>query len=226
MGSYLKCREVTRSFSSQSGERQHVLSGVDMALGRGETAVIVGPSGSGKTTLLSILGGMLEPSGGDVSIDGQALDFSDRSRLPRWRRQNVGFVFQQSRLLPFLSVEGNLSIVGRNAGLGQREVTSRVESTLSSLGMASKCNATPNSLSGGERQRVAIARALIHRPPLLLADEPTAALDGESGRNAVTLLLEMSKVHGSTLIVVTHDTRIVGMFDQVFQLHSGRIQQS
>ena len=141
------------------------------------------------------------------------------------RRDKIGFIFQHAQLLPFLSVKENLEIVGRNAGLSASYLGKRIEELLERLGITAMCHKRPSHLSGGQRQRVAIARALIHRPPILLADEPTAALDWQTGEAAVRLLVIQAREEGSLLITVTHDTRLLPMFGRILRIEGGRLSE-
>jgi putative ABC transport system ATP-binding protein len=215
----LECRGLSMVFGSGRAA-QTALSEVSLAFRPGESCVLLGPSGSGKTTLLSILGCLLTPTLGTVLIDGQAVN---PRRLSTIRRQRIGFVFQQAQLLPFLTVQDNLHVAGRNAGLSSQRLKGRMDELLTRLGISELRDKLPDSLSGGERQRVAIARAMLHRPPVLLADEPTAALDWANGQNVVELLTAEAKTEQSVLITVTHDTRLVRYFHRVLQIESGRI---
>jgi putative ABC transport system ATP-binding protein len=146
--------------------------------------------------------------------------------LTELRRDKIGFVFQHAQLLPFLSVEDNLRVVAKNAGLSAVRVGQRITELTKTLGIEPYRHRKPAELSGGQRQRVAIARAVLHRPPIVLADEPTAALDWENGQAAIRLLVEQARAEHSLLIVVTHDTRLVKHFDRVLRMESGRIQES
>jgi putative ABC transport system ATP-binding protein len=168
---------------------------------------------------------LLSPCSGRLHLGGEQVNHGSLSQLVRLRRQRIGFVFQHAQLLPFLSVEENVSLVGRNAGGRRAEVTDRAEELLDRLGVASFRDKRPNQLSGGQRQRVAVARALVHRPAVVLADEPTAALDWERGEAVVRLLVEQAQEEGAALLVVTHDTRLVGLFDRVFHMDAGRVRE-
>jgi ABC-type lipoprotein export system ATPase subunit len=200
-----------------------VLRGVSASFEPGEVCVLMGPSGSGKTTLLSILGCMLKPSEGELAIRGERVDWRSPGRLTRFRRSHLGFVFQHAQLLPFLTIAKNLELVGRNAGLSAQTVADRIDELLERLGIAAMRRKKPHQLSGGQRQRVAIARAVLHHPPILLADEPTAALDRKHGEEAVRLLVEQARTERALLLAVTHDTRLLGFFDRIFHLDEGRL---
>ncbi len=205
---------------------QVVLAGVDLTLAAADSVLLLGPSGSGKSTLLAILGGLLAPDAGVLRVDGRAMPYTDRTALCELRRTDLGFVFQQAQLLPFLSLRGNLEIVAENAGLSSRETQERVQELLERLELAAHQRKLPGQLSGGQRQRVAIARALVHRPRVVLADEPTAALDWRHGTRVADLLVEQSRQAGTALVVVTHDLRLVPMFQRVYTLNGGCLEES
>lgn len=201
-----------------------VLNGVALQVAPGECAVLCGPSGSGKTTLLSIAGCLLTPKEGRLSIAGEEVTGLASEGLVRLRREKLGFVFQHSHLLPFLTVEENLEIVGRNAGLEKAVLKERTDALLDRLEMADHRRKKASVLSGGQRQRVAVARALIHKPAVVLADEPTAALGWEIGQVVVELLIQHAREEGAGLLVVTHDMRLVPMFDRVWSMERGELK--
>jgi ABC-type lipoprotein export system ATPase subunit len=222
MGTILECENLHHTYGR--GEvAESVLAGVSASFAVGEVCVLIGPSGSGKTTLLSILGCMLRPTAGDLRMCGEKVDWRSPSRLTHLRRIHLGFVFQHAQLLPFLTVAENLEVVGRNAGLSFRTLADRIEELLERLGIAAMRHKKPDHLSGGQRQRVAIARAVLHHPSILLADEPTAALDWHHGQEAVRLLVEQAQVEGAMLLTVTHDTRLLPMFGRVLRIEGGRL---
>ncbi len=200
-----------------------VLKGVDLEVAPAECAVLCGPSGSGKTTLLSIAGCLLTPGEGGLQIAGEEVTGLEAGGLVRIRRERLGFVFQHAHLLPFLSVEENLEIVGRNAGLDRGVLKERMENLLERLEMIEHRRKKAAVLSGGQRQRVAVARALIHKPALVLADEPTAALGWEIGQVVVELLIQHARTEGAGLLVVTHDMRLLPMFDRVWEMERGEV---
>lgn len=200
------------------GEIVEVLKGLDFSVEKGAAAAVVGPSGSGKTTLLNILGALL-PTKGSVEIGGQDIAKFKEKEAARFRNQEVGFVFQQHHLLPQLTVMENV-LTPRLAGgwkESEQETRKRASKLLERVGLCHRRNHRPGELSGGEKQRTALARALINQPHVVLADEPTGALDGETGSKVADLLLEIQKEDGVTLVVVTHDLdlakRVGGVFD-------------
>jgi putative ABC transport system ATP-binding protein len=220
MPTIMECREVRHTFGS--GElAEEVLRGISFVFQAGESCVLMGPSGSGKTTLLSVLGCLLTPTSGSLLVNGLKVDHKNPGSLARLRRDCIGFVFQHAQLLPFLSVLENLELVGRNAGLAPGPLRRRVTHLLDRLGVAGMMHKLPEQLSGGQRQRVAIARALLHRPPVLLADEPTAALDWHQGEAAARLLIEQAAEEGSFLLTVTHDSRLLGLFQRKLRIDQG-----
>jgi putative ABC transport system ATP-binding protein len=220
----LEGREIRHVFG-QGALVEEVLREVNISFALGESCVLMGPSGSGKTTLLSVLGCLITPTAGRLVLDGQVVDHRSHGQLCQFRRERIGFVFQHAQLLPFLSVVENLEIVGRNAGLSAELLRTRIIDLLERLEIAALRSKRPHQLSGGQRQRVAIARALLHRPPVLLADEPTAALDWQHGEAAVRLLIEQAQAEGSLLLVVTHDVRLVPLFRRRLHIDRGRLQE-
>jgi ABC-type lipoprotein export system ATPase subunit len=204
---------------------EHVLKRVDLEFYQGQASVLIGPSGSGKTTLLSILGCLLAPTDGELIINDLSVNFNDKSSLTEVRRQKLGFIFQHAQLLPFLSIEENLDIIGRNAGLQDAEIKNRINQLLDRLQLQAMRRKFPSMLSGGQRQRVAIARALLHQPSIVLADEPTAALDWHTGKTVVELLLEQARLEKAVLVVVTHDTRMLPLFDRILSMADGLVEE-
>jgi putative ABC transport system ATP-binding protein len=160
-----------------------------------------------------------------VFIDGQEVDFRSKGSLSDLRRHKIGFVFQQAQLLPFLNVRDNLAVVGRNARMSKKDLDCRIRYLLEKLGVAGMSTKMPTQLSGGQRQRIAIARALLHRPPILLADEPTASLDWHQGEAALQLLLEQTRAEASLLLTVTHDTRLLPLFSRSLTIAEGQLYE-
>lgn len=220
----MSCQGIQKSYGH--GDLQElVLKRVDLTFFQGQASVLIGPSGSGKTTLLSILGCLLAPSAGQLLIENKTVDFADKSSLTEVRRQKLGFIFQHAQLLPFLSVQDNLNVVGQNAGMSHDSIRPRLDNLLSRLELQALRHKFPSQLSGGQRQRVAIARALLHSPSIVLADEPTAALDWHTGKTVVELLLEQARQENAVLVVVTHDTRMLPLFDRVLSIADGHLTE-
>lgn len=203
------------------------LDGVSLQANRGELIGILGPSGSGKSTLLLIAGLLEPPSQGEVWLNGQLVSHprANLDPLRELRRAQIGFVFQKANLIPFLSAEENVAVALEIAGLTPRRARSTAREQLETLGLGQRTRNLPSQLSGGEQQRVAIARALAHRPAIILADEPTAALDSVRGRQIMELFREIATERGSAILVVTHDRRTLDVFDRVLELADGRENQ-
>ncbi len=195
----------------------------DIQIRRGEVLVIMGPSGSGKTTLLSILGLVLTPTEGEVLVGGRSVAKATADEMAVLRRDGVGFVFQQFNLLPSLSVLENASVPLLLSGVRRSERLSRAMRALELVGMAEKRSATPRLLSGGQQQRVAIARALVNDAPVLLCDEPTASLDGTTGRGILATLRELARGGGRAVVIVTHDERVLSIADRLVHVIDGRV---
>ncbi|MEZ5583070.1 MAG: ABC transporter ATP-binding protein [Candidatus Competibacteraceae bacterium] len=204
--------------------REHcieVLRQVDLFIASGERVAVAGPSGSGKTTLLLLLAGLENPTEGSVSLDGIRLDSLDRDALADLRRDRVGIVFQSFHLLPSLSALDNVALPLEIAG--QAQAREQASALLERVGLAARAQHYPAQLSGGEQQRVAIARALVHRPQLLLADEPTGNLDDQTGELIGNLLFELTAEVNATMVLVTHDHDFAARCDYVLRLHDGRL---
>jgi putative ABC transport system ATP-binding protein len=212
------------SKSYREGDQTHrVLDGVDLSIATGELVVILGKSGSGKSTLLNLLSGIDLPDRGSVRVAGVDLvELSERERT-LFRRDRIGFVFQFFNLLPTLTVEENLLLPMELQGdVGARE-RARSGELLDAVGLAHRAGSFPDRLSGGERQRVAVARALIHRPDLILADEPTGNLDVDTGVQVIELLDRLTRQSGRTLIMATHSRQVVGVADRILTIEHGRL---
>jgi putative ABC transport system ATP-binding protein len=218
----VRIRSVTKHFGA-GDQRVQALSGVDWDVYRGQMSLIVGPSGCGKTTLLSVIAGILDADEGNVSIFGhEVTSMRDRART-RFRARHIGFVFQQYNLLPALTAAENAAIPLVIAGWGKVKAVERARAVLHSLGMGKKTEGLPNQLSGGQQQRVAIARALVHDPSLLVCDEPTAALDHETGLTVMGLLREAAVRPDRAVVIVTHDNRVFHFGDRIAHMDDGRI---
>ena len=206
-----------------NGLKTQVLFGVDLEIASGELTMLVGPSGCGTTTLLSILSGTLRPTAGVVRVMGQeitALRDADKVRL---RRKRIGFIFQQYNLLPALTAAENAAMALVTDGMPLKLAAERARAVLETLGMGPHADKLPRQLSGGQQQRVAIARAIVHEPDMVVCDEPTAALDAETGRQVMGLLKAAASGPGRAVLVVTHDNRIFSYADRIVAMEDGRI---
>jgi putative ABC transport system ATP-binding protein len=210
-------RALTKTY--RMGESEvHALRGVDLEIRAGEFIVLLGPSGSGKSTLLNILGGLDTPTTGDVRFLEHQLTGADEAELTRYRREHVGFVFQFYNLIPALTARENVELVTDIAAAPMR-----ADEALSWVGLGERLDHFPSQLSGGEQQRIAIARAIAKRPQVLLCDEPTGALDYETGKLVLEVIAKINAELGTTAMVITHNAAIAGMADRVLRLGNGRI---
>jgi putative ABC transport system ATP-binding protein len=207
-------------------QARRVLEGISAEISRGELIVLVGRSGSGKSTLLNLIGGLDRPSRGEVSIGGQALSGLSEDALARLRRRDVGFVFQFFNLIPTLTALENLLLPLELLDTGRADAELRAQQWLELVGLPGRGDSFPEELSAGEQQRVALARALIHRPGLVIADEPTGNLDLETARQVLELLDELCRREGTTLVMATHSPEVVGVADRVFTIQDGRLEIS
>lgn len=216
------CNEVEKEFG-EGEARIKVLRGIEFTVDYGGITMLVGPSGCGKTTLLSVIAGLLDPSAGSIEVLGQnTAELSSNDQI-RFRRQNLGFVFQQYNLLPALTAAENAAVPLLAAGIPLRQAVRRAVEMLDQLGMVSRAETLPKELSGGQQQRVAFARALIHEPRIVICDEPTAALDHETGQKVMELLAAIAVRPDRAVIVVTHDNRIFSFADTIAHMDDGRI---
>ena len=202
------------------------LDRVTLALNTGETAALLGPSGAGKSTLLTMLGLIRQPDSGKIVIGGETVfDDGSRTDIRTFRRKNIGFVFQKANLLPFLSALDNVRLAMEINDVSGREAKKRAAELLEQFGLGDRLRFMPKELSGGQQQRVAIARALANRPRILLADEPTAALDSAMGRKVMELLRDAARNHNAGVLVVTHDHRAMDVFDRIWVMEDGKIER-
>jgi putative ABC transport system ATP-binding protein len=222
MRTVIRARGLTKVYAN-GGAELRALSGVDLEIRSSQLTLLMGPSGSGKTTLLSILGCILRASSGNLELLGEDVSALPESALPRLRREAIGFVFQGFNLFPALTAVENVALALDLRGVGSMEANLRAESLLSEVGLKERMRAFPADLSGGQKQRVAIARALAGDPPILLADEPTAALDSTSGRTVIELLQRLAHQHGRAVVMVTHDPRVLAYGDRILHLEDGRL---
>jgi putative ABC transport system ATP-binding protein len=213
---------LSRTYPSTGGD-VHALRDITFSIPRGSIAAIVGRSGSGKTTLLNCLGGLDEPTSGNVVVDDIAVTSLDERARTALRRDRLAFVFQTFGLLPMLSAAENVGLPLRLRGAAPKERTARVAHLLDLVGIGAQAEQRPGELSGGQQQRVAIARALANSPRLLIADEPTGQLDAESGASVMALLQEVVRAEGMTAIISTHDPSLQAMADHTVRLADGRL---
>ena len=220
----VRVTNVTRAYTVNN-EQVLALRGVSLTVEEGAFIALMGRSGSGKTTLLNMIGGLDQPSSGEVALYGQVLNGMNQDQLTLLRREKIGFIFQSFALLPILSAWENVEMPLRIAGVrSRRERRQRAEAALALVGLERWATHRPAEMSGGQQQRVAIARALVSRPRLLLADEPTGELDSTTGRNLLTLLRSIVRTDGVTLIMATHDRTIFDFADVVYQLRDGQLE--
>jgi putative ABC transport system ATP-binding protein len=221
----LRVSQLTKRFGE--GETEVVaVREVSLVVAPGEVVLIMGPSGSGKSTLLLMLGALLKPSAGTITLDGVELSSLSESRLPAIRLRHFGFIFQDFNLLSALNVRDNVAFAAELTGVGRKAARERAVALLTELGLGRRLGFPPEKLSGGEKQRVAIARALINDPSLILADEPTANLDSSHGRETMRLLREIAKERGRTVVIVSHDERIKEIADRVLWLEDGEFKRA
>jgi putative ABC transport system ATP-binding protein len=218
----IQTRQLTKVFGS-NGAAVHALRGIDLTIERGEFVALIGPSGSGKSTLMAILGCLDQPTGGTYALDGGRVEGLSGRELAQIRNDKIGFVFQQYNLLPKASVLRNVELPMLYAGVGRKERRQRALELLEKVGIPDKAKVLPAALSGGQRQRVAIARSLANRPALLLADEPTGALDQKTGHEVLELFAELHR-QGNTIIIVTHDLSIAAMAQRQVEIMDGLIK--
>lgn len=221
----IRCQGISKSY--QKGKTIVTpLEQLDLTVFKGEFLALMGPSGSGKTTLLNLLSGIDSPSGGSLVIAGTELAGLSRRRLTRWRAENVGYIFQLYHLVPVLTAFENVELPLLLSPLSKKERQARVQGVLELVGLGDRMHHTPAELSGGQEQRVAIARALVADPPLLVADEPTGDLDKSSASRILELLQALSKEHGKTIVMVTHDPRAAEAADRTLHLEKGQLLTS
>jgi putative ABC transport system ATP-binding protein len=220
----VRCRNLVKDYVTGEA-RVRALRGVDLDLHAGELTLLVGPSGCGKTTLISVLAGTLDPTSGEVAVLGVNLPRLSRAAKAEFRAKNVGFVFQQFNLLPTLTAAENVAVPLVINGFSRRAAIAQATEMLKSVGLAERTNSRPSQLSGGQQQRVAIARALVHKPHLLVCDEPTSAVDAKTGHLIMELIRQMALQPGRVVVVVTHDARVFGFADRIITLEDGHVSE-
>lgn len=220
--STISVRNLTKTYSEGSAGVQ-ALRGVDLDVEAGELVLLMGPSGSGKTTLLSIMGCILTVSAGTVHVAGIDVTALGEKELPSVRLQHIGFVFQGFNVFPTLTASENVELMLDLKGIRGPEARKRSRDLLSQVGLADKCDTFPSDLSGGQKQRIAIARALAGDPGIILADEPTAALDSQTGRTVIDLMRNLAHQRGRAVVIVTHDSRLLEFADRSVRLEDGLV---
>lgn len=206
--------------------RKQILFDINLEIYPGEIVIMTGPSGSGKTTLLSLIGGLRSVQEGSLKFLGEELVGVSQNKLVQMRR-NIGYIFQAHNLLGFLTAKQNVQMaVELNDNISQAEAVAKSKAMLGSVGLEERVDYYPDNLSGGQKQRIAIARALVNRPPLVLADEPTAALDKQSGRDVVEIMQSLAKNQGTTILLVTHDNRILDIADRIVEMEDGLLTRN
>jgi len=221
---YIEAKTLSKKYRIGNNQFFYAVSNVNIEIASGEMIIISGPNGSGKTTLLSMLGGMIKPSRGSISIQDNIITEMDQKTLTSFRKKNIGFVFQTFRLIDSLTVIENVELVLNLNGVKSPESLRKAETLLNGLNILHKAKAYPDVLSGGEKQKVAIARAIANNPGIILADEPTGSLDSKSGKETIELLSKIAKEEKKSVIIVSHDNRIFKYADRLFQMEDGVIK--
>lgn len=209
-------------YYGQGALRKQVLFDINLHIDRGEIVILTGPSGSGKTTLLSLMGSLRSPQDGSLKILGEELCGATPEQMVLSRRK-IGYIFQAHNLLNFLTAYQNVEMALEIQDVTAAEADQQIQAVLTAVGLADRMHYYPNQLSGGQKQRVAIARALVSQPQIILADEPTAALDKKSGRDVVEIMERLAKEQGCTILLVTHDNRILDLADRIIYMEDGRL---
>ena len=218
----IEVRQLTKTYA-EGNTGTPALRGVDLEVHAGELLMLMGPSGSGKTTLLSIMGCILTASSGSVWIAGKQVTHLGEKQLPAIRLEHIGFVFQGFNLFPTLTAGENVELMLDLKGVAAKSAKKRAAELLDQVGLGDKYASFPADLSGGQKQRVAIARALAGDPGIILADEPTAALDSHTGKNVMEMMSELAHQHNRAVVIVTHDSRVLGFADRIVKIEDGAI---
>ncbi|TKB50636.1 ABC transporter ATP-binding protein [Ferrimonas sediminicola] len=218
-------KQLRKTYNADTDFPVHAVDNVDLTIDQGEFVAIMGPSGSGKTTLLNLLGGLDTPTAGEVIVDGRRIDTLPHDQLIAFRRDQVGFIFQDYSLLPVLTALENVEFVMQLQGHNSSECRARAESLLARVGLAQHGHKRPSKLSGGQQQRVAVARALAPNPRFVMADEPTANLDAQSTSELLDIMQQLNRQEGTTFIFSTHDPRVITRARRVVMMEDGRITE-
>ena len=218
----ISCKTITKSYA-KGANTVTPLENLSLEVPRGEFLALMGPSGSGKTTLLNLISGIDTPTSGSLEIDGEDIARFSRKQLTSWRARKVGYIFQLYHLIPVLTAFENVELPLLITSLSRAERRKKAEAALDLVGLSGRSDHTPGELSGGQEQRVAIARALVADPALLVADEPTGDLDRESATHILGLLRSLSREHGKTIVMVTHDARAAAAADRTLHLEKGKL---
>ncbi len=224
MDTLVSLRNLSKTYQ-RGPEKIEVLHGIDLDIARGDFVALMGPSGSGKTTLLNLIGGLDSPTAGQIDIGGQRIDQYSSGKLAKWRASNVGFVFQFYNLMPVLTAAGNVELPLLLTNLSAAQRKRNTEIALELVGLKDRAKHKPRELSGGQEQRVAIARAIVSDPTLLVCDEPTGDLDRKTADEILTLLQQLNKQHGKTIIMVTHDPRAAEFATHTLHLDKGQLAE-
>jgi putative ABC transport system ATP-binding protein len=222
MQTIIQITNLTKTYR-EGDEEVTALNDVNISIGKGEFTAIVGPSGSGKTTLLNMIGGLDTPTSGTIMVDGIEITRLSSNELINFRRDNVGFVFQAYNLIPVLTAKENVTFVMDLQGIPTKQSSARAIELLNNVGLGDRINARPSKLSGGQQQRVAVARALASKPKFILADEPTANLDGKSAETLLDIMEKLNEEENITFIFSTHDPRVMQKARRIITLEDGKV---
>lgn len=217
----IRVKQVSMALPA-AGRTVMILDDISLTIPVKQTVAIVGPSGSGKSTLLGLIAGLDRPTAGSIELDGTDITALSESRMARFRRERIGYIFQSFHLIPTLTALENVAVPLELSG--ERRAGERAAELLATVGLSDRMGHYPVQLSGGEQQRVAVARAFVCRPPILLADEPTGNLDSATGAQVIELLLSMHRDHGTTLVLVTHDSTLATAMQRVVSMRDGRLE--